>query len=388
MHVLVGHNFYRQPGGEDAVYEASASLLEASGHRVTRFTVHNDATASMSHPALARAALWNSDVGRRLRATMRAGRPNVAHFMNTFPLISPAAYYAARDEGIPVVQTLHNYRLFCVNGLFFRGGRVCEDCAGKAVPWPGAMRGCYRNSRAASAITAAMTGFHRLIGTWTGAVDIYLALTEFARQKFVDCGLPASKIVVHPNFLHPDPGSGTGAGGYALFAGRLSAEKGLSALLDAWQKLGDKATLKIAGNGPLAAQAKEAARKHRGIEFLGRRSSSEVLALMRNAAFLVFPSECYEGLPMTIVEAFASGLPVIAAGHGGMSTLIDRGRTGLHFRPGDAGDLAANVDWAFSHPAAMARMRSEARAEFEALYTAEKHYRNLLEIYERAMSGN
>ncbi|HSB13173.1 MAG TPA: glycosyltransferase family 4 protein [Bryobacteraceae bacterium] len=388
LHVLVAHNYYRHPGGEDAVYEATGSLLEARGNRVTRFTAHNDATASMSRPALAKAALWNRDVRLRLRATMRAGRPNVAHFMNTFPLISPAAYYTARDEGVPVVQTLHNYRLFCVNGLLFHEGRVCEDCAGKSVSWHGAVRGCYHNSRAASAVAAAVSGFHRLIGTWSAEVDIYIALTEFARRKFLDCGLPASKVVVHPNFLHNDPGSGTGAGGYALFAGRLSAEKGLSVLLDAWQKLGGKTTLKIAGEGPLAAQAASQSRKSVGIEYLGPCSSAEILALMRDAAFLVLPSECYEGLPMAIVEAFASGLPVIAAGHGSMSTLIDHGRTGLHFRPGDSEDLAANLQWAFSHPAVLARMRTEARAEFEALYTAEKHYRGLVEIYERAMSGN
>src|SRR5205814_1104988 len=169
---------------------------------------------------------------------IRAQRPRVAHFHNTFPLISPAAYYAARAEGVGVVQTLHNFRLLCPNALFFRDGKVCEDCLGRPVAWPGVVHGCYRGSRAASAATAVMTAAHRALGTWRTAVDVYVALTEFSRQKFIAGGLPAEKIAVKANFVYPDPGPGAGAGGYAVFVGRLSAEKGVETLLAAWRPLG------------------------------------------------------------------------------------------------------------------------------------------------------
>ncbi len=385
MHILASHNYYRQRGGEDAVFEASTALLESRGHRVSRFTMHNDTAASMNQIALAASTLWNPNAYRRLRETIRRDRPDVAHFMNTFPLLSPASLYAARDSGVPVVQTLHNYRLFCINGLFFRDGHACETCANKSVPWPGVRRACYRGSVPASAVVCGLNSVHRLLGTWNRVAGVYIALTDFARDKFIECGLPPEKLVVHPNFLYPDPGAGTGDGGFALFVGRLSEEKGLPVLLEAWRSLGPRVPLKIVGGGPLSEKVAAGAREQSAIEYLGSRPACDVIALMKRAKVLVFPSSCYEGLPMTIIEAFASTLPVVTSNLGSMSSLIAHERTGLHFRPGDAGDLASKVEWVFSHPAELARMRREARYEFETRYTAEIHHRRLLEIYERAI---
>jgi glycosyltransferase involved in cell wall biosynthesis len=383
MRVLLLHNRYQLPGGEDQVFAAEGELLEAHGHRVSRYTAHNDQVAGMSRYALVRATVWNQAVYRELRALIRSERPQVAHFHNTLPLISPAAYYAAQAEGVPVVQTLHNYRLLCPNALFFRDGRVCEDCLGKSFPWPGVAHACYRESRPASGTVATMLSTHRALGTWKGAVNLYVALTEFARQKFVEGGLPSERIVVKPNFIHPDPGMGQGSGDYVLYVGRLSKEKGLDTLLAAREQFGMDVPLKLVGDGPLAPQVAEAARRKQ-LEWLGQLPKDQVLELMKEAKALIFPSVWYEGFPMVIAEAYAVGLPVIASDLGSMSSLIDHRRTGLRFRPGDSGELAAQVRWAITHPELLDVMRQTARARFESEYAAERNYRLLLEIYERA----
>jgi glycosyltransferase involved in cell wall biosynthesis len=379
--VLLLHNRYQQAGGEDQVFTAEGKLLEERGHRVLRYTLHNDQVSEMSRAGLAKATVWNGAVYRELRALIRKEQPQVAHFHNTFPLISPASYYAVRAEGVPVVQTLHNYRLLCPNALFFREGRICEDCLDKRLPWPGVVHACYRGSHSSSMAVAAMLTTHRTFNTWTRAVDAYIALTEFAREKFVEGGLPAHKVVVKPNFVDPDPGMGEGKGGYVLFVGRLSPEKGVGTLLRSWERLRMKIPLKIVGDGPLAPMVAEVAKQCPEVEWLGQQSQARVSKLMKHAQALIFPSVWYEGFPMVIAEAYAVGLPVIASDLGSMRSLIDHGRTGLLFRPNDAEDLAAQVQWASTRPAELNRMRSEARTEFEVNYSAERNYRILTKIY-------
>jgi glycosyltransferase involved in cell wall biosynthesis len=385
MKILAVHNRYQRPGGEDRVFVDETALLEARDHRVLRYEVHNDRVERVNRLTLAKDTVWNSSAYRELRALIRRERPDVVHFHNTLPLVSPAGYYAARAEGVPVIQTLHNYRLLCPVALFFRDGRVCEDCMGKAVPWPGVVHECYRGSRAASGVIAAMLTVHRVLRTWTEMVDVYVALTEFARSKFIEGGLPATKIVVKPNFVAPDPGRGQGGGGYALFVGRLAPEKGTGTMLAAWERLGTRIPLKIVGDGPLRDRVVGAAARRSNVEWLGHRPVEEVHALMGKADMLVFPSEWYETFGRVAVEAFAVGTPVIAANIGAVAELVEHGRTGLEFRPGDPEDLVTQVEWALSHPAELRRMRDEVRAEFEAKYTAERNYRALMEIYEAAL---
>jgi glycosyltransferase involved in cell wall biosynthesis len=361
------------------------ALLESRNHRVLRYEVHNDQVKQVNRLTLAKDTVWNPSAYRELGALIRRERPDVVHFHNTLPLVSPAGYYAARAEGVPVIQTLHNYRLLCPVALFFRDGGVCEDCMGKAVPWPGVVHRCYRGSLAASGVIATMLTIHRALRTWTEMVDVYVALTEFARNKFIEGGLPAGKIVVKPNFVAPDPGRGQGGGGYALFVGRLAAEKGTGTMLAAWDRLGTRIPLKIVGDGPLRDRVVEAAARQSNVEWLGHRPVEEVHALMGKADMLVFPSEWYETFGRVAVEAFAAGTPVIAANIGAVAELVEHGRTGLEFRPGDPEDLVTQVEWAMSHPAELRRMRDEVRAEFEAKYTAERNYRALMEIYEAAL---
>lgn len=385
MKILIAHNYYQQPGGEDQVFSTEADLLEAHSHQVLRYPVHNSSIEGMNPIALAGATIWSTSGYRELRALIRQKRPQVAHFHNTLPLISPAAYYAARAERVPVVQTLHNYRLLCPSAVFFRDGKVCEDCLGKFVPWPGVIHACYRANYAASGAVATMLILHRTLRTWTNLVDQYIALTEFARQKFIQGGLPAEKIVVKPNFIQHDSEHREELEKYALFVGRLSPEKGISTLLKAWQQIGEKMPLKIVGDGPLAPQVLESSRRVPGIDWLQQLPKEQVLALMERACILILPSLWYEGFPMVIAEAFASGLPVVASGLGSLSSLIDHQRTGLHFQPGSPEDLATQVEWVLAHPMELIQMRQAARTEFEAKYTAKQNYQMLIEIYEKVV---
>jgi len=385
MRVLTVHNYYQQPGGEEQIFATESALLESHGHEVTRYTLNNDEIAATNPLLLAKKTLWNGQVYRDLRSLIRKTKPQVAHFHNTFPLISPSAYYAAKDEGVAVVQTLHNYRLLCPNALFFREGRVCEDCLGK-VPISGIIHSCYRGSRSASAMTAATTTFHSLIGTWTKAVDVFIVYSQFAVDKFIEGGLPAEKIAFKTNFLHPAPQVDQGDGGYGLFVGRLSVEKGLGIMLDAWRQLGGKIPLKILGDGPMSGLVTEAAKEMPEIEWLGRRPFEEVYDIVGKAAFLVFPSEWYETFGRVAIEAFAKGTPVVASNIGAIAELIEHGYNGLLFRPSDPTDLAQKIDWLFAHPQEMSQMRLAARAEFDSKYTADENYKRLIEIYQTAIN--
>lgn len=384
MRVLTVHNYYQQPGGEEQIFATESALLESHGHEVTRYTLNNDEIATTNPLILAKKTLWNGKVYRDLRSLMREVKPQVAHFHNTFPLISPSAYYAAKDEGVAVVQTLHNYRLLCPNALFFREGRVCEDCLGK-VPLPAIVHGCYRGSRSASAMTAATTSFHSSIGTWSKAVDVFIVYSQFAMDKFIQGGIPAEKLAFKTNFLHPAPEPDQGDGGYGLFVGRLSVEKGLGVMLDAWRKLDNKIPLKILGDGPMSGLVTEAAKEMPEIEWLGRRPLEEVYEIVGKAAFLVFPSEWYETFGRVAIEAFAKGTPVVASNIGAIAELIEHGRNGLLFRPSDPTDLAAKINWLLEHPQELRQMRSAARTEFDHKYTAADNCKRLLEIYQTAL---
>lgn len=391
MRLLLVHNYYQQSGGEDAVFAAETTLLRQNGHEVVEYMEDNHRIDGMNRIALGTRTIWSRPTQQRLRELFRTTRCDVAHFHNTFPLVSPSAYYACQEAGVPVVQTLHNYRLLCPAATFFRNGQVCESCLDTTVPWPGILHACYRNSRPETSVVAAMLSIHRWLRTWKRRVDCYIALTEFSREKFVQGGLPGEKIVVKPNFVYPDPGKRESRGDYALFVGRLTVEKGLWTLLRAWEDI-DEIPLKIAGDGPLLKEVTQLVRERglQRVEVLGRQPRDQVLALMKGAQFLVFPSEWYEGFPMTVAEAFACGVPVIVGRLGAMAEIVEENRTGLLFNPQDREDLQQKVRWAAAHPDSMIRMGESARQVYEEKYSSEKNYRMLMDIYERtavAMKG-
>lgn len=382
--ILLCHNYYKRPGGEDVSYESEVDLLRSRGHDVTTFTVHNDLIDRMSGFTVSCNTIWNRQSHRKLMELIRREKPEIMHCTNTFPLISPAAYYAARAEGVAVVQSLRNYRLLCPNTYFLRDGKVCEDCLGKSIPWPAIQHGCYRESRSASAVVTAMLGVHNRLSTWSRVVDLFFCPSKFTYKKFIEAGYSEDKVVVKPNFVSPDPGPGSGRGGYAVYVGRLSPEKDIRTLLTAWTQLKERLPLKIVGDGPLADLVLNA-QENGNVEWLGHRTREEVLSVIGDAAFLVMPSVWYETFGRTIVEAFAKGTPVIASNLGAMAELVDNGRTGLRFEPGDPDDLVAKIRELLLDPTKLTRMRHAARAEFEQKFTAERNYEMLLGIYDKAL---
>lgn len=387
MKVVLVHEHYQRPGGEDEVFNTEAELLRNRGHDVVRYVAHNDSVRTMSRLALVRDTIWNRDQYAKLTQLLRRERPDVVHFHNTFPLISPSAHHAVKRAGVPVVQTLHNYRLLCPAATLFRRGGPCEGCLRTRMPWPAVVHRCYRESRTATAVVSLMLSAHRLMGTWGSVVDAYIALTEFARRKFIEGGLPESKIYVKGNATTTDAGVGSGDGDYALFVGRLTPEKGVDLLLNAWEAIGARLALKIAGDGPLARGIAEHTVGNGAVQWLGHRTPAEIRELMRRAYVLVVPSRWYEGFPMVVLEAFAAGLPVITSAIGGLPELVTPGRTGLHFRPGDMNDLTQKLRWAISHSEELGRMRHQARSEYESTYAADNNYRTLMRIYRAAGAG-
>jgi glycosyltransferase involved in cell wall biosynthesis len=386
MKILFVHNYYQLSWGEDRVLSMEKELVASKGHRFFSYTVDNNQIEQMGRMKLAVDTVWNRESYHLFREVIRSEHPDVVHFHNTFPLISPSSLDAARAEGIPVVQTLHNFRLICANALFLRDGKVCTLCLDRKNPLYGAWLGCYRHSRSASFVVASMLILHRARRTWRTRVQRYIALSEFARRTFVAGGLPAEKICIKPNFIDPDPGMGLGNGNFALYVGRLTAEKGVKVLLEAWQKLRLPITLKIIGEGPESARVEEARKYVSSIEWLGKRSNIEAIELIKQARVLIIPSICFENFPMTLCEAFATGTPVIASDLGSLHSLINHRQTGLLFKPGDSTDLLNQVEWAFLYEKEWKEMSLGARAEYEAKYSAERNYEQLMRIYQQAIA--
>jgi glycosyltransferase involved in cell wall biosynthesis len=374
IRVLVVHNAYQHRGGEDTVVESEIALLRSHGHAVETWFRSNDDVAGMSSFSLARTTLWSSRTQHDLAEVVSRFRPDVIHVHNTFPLISPSLYWAAERAGVPVVQTLHNFRLMCLNALFLREGKVCEDCMGH-LPWRGVARACYRESRAASAALAGMLTLHRGLGTYRNKVARYIALNGFCRDKFIEGGLPAERVVVKPNFVDFDVPESVPRSGL-LFVGRLSVEKGVATLAAAMARL-PGAALRVAGDGPEAQLLDGVA----GVSRLGSLSGEVVRQEMSSAAALVVPSIWYENFPRTIVEAFACGLPVIASRIGALADIVRDGETGLLFESGNPRDLADKMAWAQANPEQMAEMGRKARMQYEAEFSAEVNYLRLMEIY-------
>lgn len=385
MKILLVHNFYQQPGGEDQVFRAEAGILRNAGHTVVELTETNDRVPEMSRLSLSRATIWNGEAYKRIYDAVARECPDVVHFHNTFPLISPAAYYAARRAGAAVVQTLHNYRLICPAATLFRDGRPCEDCVCR-LPWPGVRHACYRGSRMASAGVAAMLSFHRLRRTWSKQVDAFIVLNDFARLKFIEGGLPQEKLFLKPNFVAPDPGFGSG-GETFLFAGRLAPEKGIDILLAAWKDSPDLPLLRIVGDGPLKDVVIDQVGDIENVEYLGRIPHAEVLAAMKNSKALIQPSTWYEMFPLNVVEAFASGLPVIASNAGALPEIVSNWTNGLLFQSGNSADLSHEARLMAQDSGLCYTLRRNARETFERYYHGDLNIKLLVQIYEQAIES-
>jgi glycosyltransferase involved in cell wall biosynthesis len=391
MKIVAIHNAYQQAGGEDVVFEQECQLLRCHGNQVITYQRTNrelEKISGLECLTLMQRIISAEDSRKAVSDLLKSEKPDLVHVHNTFMLVSPSVYQVCREARVPVVQTLHNYRLLCPAATLYRDGHVCEECTEHGL-WRGIQHGCYRGSRATTAAVALMLKVHRVRRTWTEAVSGYIALSEFSRQKFVTGGLPAAKVTVKPNFVYPDPGERIDSGGYAIFVGRLASEKGVSTLLSAWEHLHSLIPLMIVGDGPLrpSLEAEAAQRKLKNVTFRGRLNRDETRDAIKHSAFLILPSLCFENFPMTIVEAFACGTPVLCSALGGMQELVSNQRTGLHFAPSDAADLARKATWAIDHPSEMYSMGRECRREYEARYTPEKNYSQLMKIYENTMAS-
>lgn len=381
------HNRYLVSGGEDHATAADVALLREHGQQVALLEQDNSAIAELGRTRTAIGTLWSSRSRVRVEKELHAGDYDILHVQNFFPLWSPSVYYAASRCRVPVVQTLHNYRLFCINSFLFRDNHVCEDCLGRTFPWPGIVHRCYRDSRAGSAVVAGMIGLHNMMGTWSSKVHMYIAVSEFARDKYISAGLPSEKVAVKPNFLDPAPSPGAGGGGYALYVGRLSPEKGIATMLDGWKAASKPVPLKIVGDGPLKDLVIASCPANPAVEYLGSKSPAEVMDLMRRAELLVFPSRWQETMGRTVMEAFAVGTPVLASAIGPMLSMVVPGKNGFHFTPGDAASLRAQVEWCSRNLEQLRALREGALASFDEKYTGAFSARILLSIYRQAQAA-
>lgn len=378
LRIIIVHCLYQLRGGEDSMSEAERDLLHSNGHEVILYQRRNSEILEMNKLRVAVQTLWSTQTYAEIRRLITGFRPDLIHVHNNFPLVSPSLYWAAHHSGVPVVQTLHNFRLLCAQAMFLRNDSPCENCLGR-IPWRGVIHRCYRGSASQSAVLVGMLAAHRWLGTYRSKVTRYIALNEFSRGKFIEGGLPADRIVIKPNFVDIEPAEERPRAG-GLFVGRLSPEKGILVLMDALRHH-PHIRLDAIGVGPLEA----AVVQHPQIQAKGWHEPSWIYERMRHASYLVLPSLWYENFPRTMVEAFACGLPVIASRFGAMLELIEEGQTGLLFEPGSARDLADKIAWAEANPEAMRRMGINARRVYEARFTPQENYRQLMAIYQDAM---
>lgn len=385
MRILVAHNRYKFAGGEDAVVRDEVALLRQHGHSVQLLEQDNDEVIGLRGKAIAAVSAFYSPSSRtRMKRVIHDFHPDIVHVHNWFPMLSPSILMEADSRGVPLVQTLHNFRMLCANALLYRDGAICIECLGKSLPMNGIAHGCYRGSRTGSAVVTAAYAVHRLANTWNG-IDKFIAVSEFERAILVQGGLPAEKIVTKPNFVvgeKCDPVSAVPAS--ALFVGRLSPEKGVHTLLSAWRTGKIPMCLKVIGDGPLADAVLACAAANPSIEYLGKQPSEAVYRAMATARFLVFPSEWFETFGRTIIEAYAQGTPVLAADLGGVRELVEEGATGYLFEAGNVEALVAGIA-RFPSGDEYQQMRQRCRDLFHSKFTAEINYDLLMDIYDKAI---
>ena len=394
MRIALAHNYYGSsaPSGENTVFEAEcAALNKYHPSEVARLTADNDTLRSAGWRgklAGACGAVWNPMSWVRVQRTLERGSFDVLHVHNTFPRFSPAIFHAAARSSAAVVATLHNFRLLCAGGLLLRRGAPCTECADGSTVMPALRHRCYRNSLPATVPVAAMIATHNVLGTWRKCVDAFIALSDFQKDVFVRAGLPSELIHVKGNFctavdkpLPWDQRENT-----VLFAGRLASYKGLAVLIDAWKMWGTAApSLRIIGDGPERTTLERACSSNNvNVQFLGAQDTATTRKLISTSRLLVLPSVCYEGFPMTIIEAFSAGVPVVASRMGAIPSIVENGKSGAIVDPSDASALLSAIQRIWMSPGTHEAMSSAAHTRFIENYTAEQHYKRVIEVYTAA----
>jgi glycosyltransferase involved in cell wall biosynthesis len=378
LRVLVAHNLYRSaaPSGENTLVRAEIDLLRSGGVEVVEQLEDSDSLNGVRGLLTAAPGPVYAPGGvRRFTRLVEQHRPDVVHVHNVYPLLSPYVVRAAVRHGLPVVQTVHNYRHGCVNGLHLREGRPCTDCLGTTLGLPAVRHGCYRGSRAQTVPMAVGQIAHR--GTWRSDVARYLALTPFMRDHLAATGIDPGLITIRPTWV-PDPGDAGSPGRDVLYVGRLDEAKGVDRLLDAWQQGGSHSgrTLVVVGDGPLRGRV-EAAVASGTVRWLGQVGSAEVASAMADAAYIVVPSRVFEGYPLAVAEAFGRGRPVLTVSGGSVGTIVED-ETGWVVDP-DAAALADAIRRIGDDETAA--RGAAARAVYERDNTPAHGLASLLEVY-------
>ncbi len=386
MKILIIHNHYLERGGEDEVFRAEAKLLEERGHKVIRYEKSNEYIKKSTFFKRVFFILlklnFSREVYKEIKEIIRKEKPDIAHIHNIFFCITPSVYYALKEENVPVVQTLHNYRFFCINGIFFHKGKVCEKCKDKRFFYA-VMGRCWKNSFIISFLLAKLI-FKR--NPFFKDIDSYIAISRFSRNKFIEFGLDEEKIYLKNNFLAIEPEDSKRDNNYALYLGRLVDYKGVNTLMRAF-KINPSFNLKIIGDGPLTRDIRRFASLYSNIELLGRLDKDSVFEAIRNSSFIIFPSECYENMPVTIIESFVFSKPVIASNLGAAKELITNRVNGILFEPGDAEGLSENIFYLFSHYKERIEMGKNANRFFRERYDKEKSYHDLVDIYTKTINS-
>jgi len=389
MKVLFVHNRYRQYAGEDVALELESALLERKGHLVKTLLFDNREIGGLfSRLSISLSAIYSFSAARKISRVIKEFKPDIIHVHNLFFKVSPSVFHTARKYGIPVIHTLHNYRLICCNALLLRDNKICELCIHKKFPLYGIRYKCYRNSGLQSALVTAITGTHKLLGTWKRKVSTFVVSNEFSRSRLLDSSLGISKdrIIAKSNFV-ADPGEGKlSREDFFLFAGRIAKEKGVHVLLDAFAGLPGR-KLVIIGEGPEKASLEAQFKSCNNIHFTGQLDKTQVLENMKRCRAFICPSVWYEVTPFTNLEALATGTPVIASRLGSMIGTLKNGYDGLHFTAGDAADLREKVELFVQQTATSNEYYKNARQSYLEKYHPDVHYKMIIKIYEDAIAS-
>lgn len=387
MRILMLHNRYKIPGGEDVSTRMQVELLRSAGHTVELIEESNERVDTLGGARTAARTFWSGEAFRQVNGLLEQHHFNVMHVQNFFPLLSPSVYYAAKRHRLPVLQSLRNFRLLCPEGMLHRDDRLCTDCVGRRLAWPGIRHACYRDSRLGTSVVAAMSMTHQVAGTWRNRVALYVTPSRFAAEIYEQAGWDRQLITTIPNFVHPDPGLGSGSGGYALYVGRLAPAKGIATMLAAWRQYDVTYPLRIAGDGPLRSIVESAAAEHPSITYLGPLAPDDASTIMGEATFVIVPTVGVETFGRVAAEALAKGTPALVSDLGGLTEIVDDGRTGRLVRPGDPSHLARQVSWMIDHPARVKNMRRDARSAFLERFSSGPALHNWLSAYQRVVDS-
>jgi len=387
MKIFLIHNSHRSgsSSGDDIVFKKESVLLESHEQKICKINPSNDEydkNGVLQKILTILQVPWSFNYYKNIKQLLIKENPDIIHLHNIFPFISPSVFYAAASVGIPIIQTLHDFRYLCPIAFLMRSGEICDECKDgaflKSVEY-----GCFKGSKLQSIPIALMLKLHWYLNTFKKQIDGYICLTESQRKIFLDAGFDERKLFMKPNFVDDTFNKEEYRyGDYAVFIGRLGEEKGVRTLIGAWKNLPD-IPLKIVGDGPDSNEFKSLVRdlNIKNIEFLGYKPYLECRKILNNARFLIMPSIVYETFGLSNIEAFSHCKPVIASNLGAMADIVKDKTTGFLFTPMNTRELAEKVRWLWNNPEECKRMGFNARREYEEKYTPGRNYEMLMNIY-------